>query len=160
MTKSIGWRPRRTTLIGALGVVALDQLTKLVAVARLEPSTPRPVIGDFVTLTLARNPGAAFSFATGATVLFTALAFAAVGVGVVMIGRPLPNYQCYALALGLGGVSGNLIDRVLRTPGGFSGHVIDFISVGNWPIFNIADSALCIAAVVVVIGGYRADKRA
>ena len=158
MTRKSRWLLRLSVAALAAPVVLLDQITKVMAVAILQPGVPRPVVGDLVSLTLARNPGAAFSFATGATVIFTFLAAAALAVAVVISNRVAVRHQRIALALAMGGVAGNLLDRVLRTPGNLGGHVVDFISVGRWPIFNIADSALCVAAAMIVIGGFRSGR--
>ena len=145
--------PRRTSwtvLVWAV-VYALDQVTKALAVARLEPGVPRPFVGDLLQLHLIRNPGAAFSFATGSTWIFTVLA-AVVVVVVVRLSRKLRS-TAWALAFGflLAGATGNLTDRLVREPGFARGHVVDFLQLPHWPIFNVADSSICVAAVLIAV---------
>ncbi|WP_198163440.1 signal peptidase II [Rhodococcus sp. WMMA185] len=132
-------------------VLALDLLTKILAVANIEPGQPIWLIGDVVSLRLVRNPGAAFSMATGMTWLLTLVAVGVV-IGVIRIGRTLRS-PWWALGLGLvlGGALGNLIDRFFRAPGVLQGHVVDFVSVGWWPVFNVADSGIVCGAVLLVV---------
>ncbi|PTR32217.1 signal peptidase II [Rhodococcus sp. OK519] len=134
----------------AVVVLALDLLTKVLAVALIDPKDPVRIIGDTVTLTLIRNPGAAFSMATGMTWLLTLVAVGVV-IGVIRIGRTLRS-PWWALGLGLvlGGALGNLIDRIFRSPGPLQGHVVDFVSVGWWPVFNVADSSIVCGAILLV----------
>jgi signal peptidase II len=132
-------------------VVGLDLLTKAIVVATMTPDRPIRVVGDFVTLRLIRNSGAAFSMATGMTWLLALIAIA-VAVGVIRFGRTLRSlWWGLGLGLVLGGTLGNLIDRFFRAPGPLRGHVVDFIAVGHWwPVFNLADSAICCGAAVLV----------
>jgi signal peptidase II len=143
---------RRLLLFVIAGVVlATDLLTKILAVANIEPGRPVWLIGDLVSLRLVRNPGAAFSMATGMTWLLTLVAVGVV-VGVVRIGRTLRS-PWWALGLGLvlGGALGNLVDRFFRAPGVMQGHVVDFVSVGWWPVFNVADSGIVCGAILLVV---------
>lgn len=146
-------RPRRmwTLIVVAVVILVFDLVTKIVAVASLEPGTPIWLIGDVVSLRLVRNPGAAFSMATSMTWLLTLVAVAVV-VGVIKIGRTLRS-SWWALGLGLvlGGALGNLVDRFFRSPGVMRGHVVDFVSVGWWPVFNVADSAIVCGAILLVV---------
>jgi signal peptidase II len=121
-----------------------------VVVRQIQPGERIPVIGDFVTLVLVRNPGAAFSMATGMTWLLTLIA-AAVVIGVLRIGRTLRS-PLWAIGLGgvLGGAFGNLVDRLFRAPGPMQGHVVDFVSVGSFPVFNVADSSIVCGAILLV----------
>jgi signal peptidase II len=98
-----------------------------------------------------RNPGAAFSFATSAT-LFLSL-FALAVILLITYFAPRIVHRGWALVLGLllGGVLGNLSDRIFRAPGFLRGHVIDWIALPHWPIFNVADSAIVVAAGISVI---------
>ncbi|WP_369053513.1 signal peptidase II [Kineococcus terrestris] len=150
-------RPRRTGALFAIAllVYAADQLTKVLAVAELEPGVPQPFVGELLQLHLIRNPGAAFSLATGMTWVFTLVA-AAVVVVVVRMARKLRSGP-WALALGLllAGATGNLTDRLLRQPGFGRGHVVDFLELPNWPIFNVADSAIVAAAALIALLGLR-----
>jgi signal peptidase II len=143
---------RLPALLGVAAVLlGLDLLTKILVVAHIEPGHPVHIIGDTVTLTLVRNPGAAFSMATGMTWLLTCVALA-VAIGVIRIGRTLRSIW-WAIGLGgvLGGAMGNLIDRFFRAPGPLQGHVVDFVSVGWWPVFNVADSSIVCGAILLVV---------
>ncbi|ANS29288.1 signal peptidase II [Rhodococcus opacus] len=143
---------RRLLLFVIAGaVLAADLLTKILAVANIEPGRPVWLIGDIVSLRLVRNPGAAFSMATGMTWLLTLVAVGVV-IGVVRIGRTLRS-PWWALGLGLvlGGALGNLVDRFFRAPGVMQGHVVDFVSVGWWPVFNVADSGIVCGAILLVV---------
>jgi signal peptidase II len=144
-------RLRRFLLAVALVGLAADQVTKALAVALLTPGEPVPVVGELLQLVLLRNPGAAFSFATGATWIFTIIA-AVVVVAVLRVSRKLGS-RAWALALGLllAGATGNLVDRLVRAPGFARGHVVDFLALPNWPVFNVADSMICCAAVLIVV---------
>lgn len=145
-------KPLKTRLLIAIAAVILlfDLVTKILVVHFVKPGSPIEIIGDVVTLRLVRNPGAAFSMATGMTWLLTVVAVAVV-VGVIKIGRTLRS-PWWALGLGLvlGGALGNLIDRFFRAPGPFQGHVVDFVSVGWWPVFNVADSSIVCGAILLV----------
>lgn len=146
-------KPLRTKrlLTIAAAVLALDLVTKIAAVQWIRPGDPVEMIGDVVTLRIVRNPGAAFSMATGMTWLLTLVAVAVV-IGVIRIGRTLRS-PLWALGLGLvlGGALGNLIDRFFRSPGPLQGHVVDFVSVGWWPVFNVADSSIVCGAILLVV---------
>jgi signal peptidase II len=132
-------------------VVVLDQVTKYLAVTHLEGQPPVEIIGTWLRLDFLRNPGAAFSMGTGYTVVFTVIA-AAVVVFIVRKSRDLGSLA-WAIALGglLGGALGNLIDRVLRPPAFLQGHVVDFISVQHFAVFNLADAAIVCSATLMVI---------
>ena len=141
--------PRTRLLLGiAAAVLALDLATKLVVVATLSDREPVRLLGGALYLTEARNTGAAFSFAEGATVLFTLIAAVVVVVIVRVARRLFSGGWGVALGLVLGGAVGNLVDRVFRDPGFLRGGVVDFIQVGWWPIFNIADSAIVCGGVL------------
>jgi signal peptidase II len=143
-------------------VIALDQITKYFAIALLEPYTPHAVIPGFLNWTLAYNAGAAFSFLNDAggwqRWLFTALAIAVSGVLVVWLRRTARGdwRTALPLALVIGGALGNLIDRVRF------GHVTDFIEVyhqqWSWPAFNVADSAISVGAVLLIVVGLGVRK--
>jgi signal peptidase II len=140
--------------IAVLGY-ALDVGTKLLAVAKLTDRPPVPVVGDLLTLTLVRNPGAAFSTGTSYTLVLTFVAVAA-AVTVLWISRRLASTG-WAIGLGflLAGILGNLTDRVFRAPGFLHGHVVDFLRLPNWPIFNVADICINIAAAVIILQAIR-----
>jgi signal peptidase II len=151
-------RRARTRLLLALAaaVLAADVVSKVVVVAMLSPGQDVRVLGGLLYLTELRNPGAAFSFAEGATILFSLIAVA-VAVVIVRASRRLYS-AAWATALGLvlGGALGNLADRVFRAPGFLRGAVVDFLSVfapdGQvWPVFNLADSAIVCGGVLGVL---------
>lgn len=145
-------RRRLRLLLAVAGVVlALDVVTKVLAVKYLTPGQPVSIIGDTVTWTLVRNSGAAFSMATGYTWVLTLVALGVV-VGIVWMGRRLVS-PWWAIGLGmiLGGALGNLMDRFFRSPGPMRGHVVDFFSVGWWPVFNVADPAVVGGAILLVV---------
>lgn len=141
---------RRLYLVAAL-IWGLDLSTKIWAVNNLSARNPVEIFGSVFQLTLIRNPGAAFSFATGATVVFTAIAVAAVIVIVYYSSKITSLGWASTLGLLLGGVLGNLTDRLFRSPGFFKGEVIDWLEITNWPVFNLADSAIVIAAFLAIV---------
>lgn len=144
-------RRLRLLLSVAAVVLILDVVTKVLAVKLLTPGQPVSIIGDTVTWTLERNPGAAFSMATGSTVVLTLIASGVV-VGIFWMGRRLVS-PWWAIGLGmiLGGAMGNLVDRFFRSPGPLRGHVVDFLSIGWWPVFNVADPSVVGGAILLVV---------
>lgn len=146
---------RRRLVVGslllALSVVVVDQATKAWALATLTEGERTPVLGDLLGLSLVRNPGAALSLATGATWVFT-VAAVVVSVAIVRISGRLGS-RGWAVGLGLllGGAVGNLVDRLAREPGVGRGHVVDFLAYGSWFVGNVADIAIVLAAVLVVV---------
>lgn len=149
-----GARPRRRTLLlaaVAAGVLALDITTKSLVVAELEGRRSLSLLGGRLLIRVSRNPGAAFSFAEGATLLFTAVAIAVV-VTIVRVSRRLQSTG-WAISLGLllGGATGNLLDRLLRAPGVGRGAVVDFIDFIVYPSFNVADSSIVTGGILAVL---------
>jgi len=125
----------------ALVALGLDQGSKYLVVENLPPREAVPVLGEVLQFFLVRNPGAAFSLASGYTWIFS-IAAAAVTVVIVVFARRIRSLS-WAVLFGmlLGGTLGNLIDRLFREPGFGVGHVIDFVQVIYFPaIFNVADS--------------------
>lgn len=144
--------PRRGLLISIIIVVAIvDQLSKIIAVETLEGRPRISILGDFFQLNLVRNPGAAFSFGTESTWIFTTLQILYI-VAAFALSKWLRS-PVSALAAGLisGGALGNLIDRLFRDPSFYLGHVVDFLSVRGFAVFNLADSAITIGVIVLVI---------
>jgi signal peptidase II len=147
----------------AMLVLAADQLTKHFALENLPYQENVPVLGEFLSFYLVKNPGAAFSFGSGATWIFT-IALAAVVCVIVWLAATRVRSRAWAVMLGLllGGVLGNLTDRLLREPGFAIGHVIDFINtpwMWLWfptAIYNVADifivTMMIGVAVLVLIG--------
>ncbi len=124
-----------------------DFATKAWALQSLS-TEPRRVIGTFLQFTLVRNSGAAFSFATGLTILFSLLALSVVVAVIYFAPRITSAGWHLTIGLLLGGVLGNLTDRIFREPSFLSGHVIDWIQIPHWPVFNLADTAICVAAAL------------
>lgn len=139
----------------ALVVYALDVGSKILAVAELTGREDIPLVGDLLVLHLTRNPGAAFSTGTQFTEVLSCIAIIAVFV-VLWLSRRLGN-ATWAAALGflLAGVAGNLTDRLLREPGPLRGHVIDFLMLPNWPVFNFADMAINAGAILILVQAFR-----
>ena len=152
-----------TIAILAVLVLAADQFTKYLAIENLPPEEPVHVIGDFLIFYLVRNPGAAFSLGEGVTWLFT-IALAIVAVIIVWLAATRVRSRLWAVALGLllGGVLGNLTDRLFRPPGFAVGHVIDFIHT-PWmmpAIYNVADMfivTMMIGVALLVLVGLHLD---
>jgi signal peptidase II len=133
-------------------VYAADVISKVIVVATLRENVPVRVIGSLLQLDYLRNPGAAFSLgADGYTVVFTLIA-AAVIVAILRMARTLVS-RPWAVALGLllGGALGNLTDRIARSPGPLRGWVVDWIQLPHWPVFNLADSAICCGGALMVL---------
>lgn len=134
-----------------LGVLLADQVSKIIALDRLNPGEYYPLLGDLFGLRLVFNPGAAFSLASGLTWVFT---IAAVVVTVVII-AVAPRLSSFAWATGLGlllgGNVGNLIDRLFRDPSFAQGHVVDFLSYGGLFIGNVADIAIVAGAPLIAL---------
>lgn len=146
-------RHRRSLILlasAAVIVFTVDQLVKWWVVSTLPEGEPVPVLGEFLQFLFVRNPGAAFSLASGATWIFTVLAIVTGGV-IVWFSRRIASYF-WAVFLGLllGGTLGNLADRLFREPGFPQGHVVDFIYT-PWmmpAIYNIADIAIVSSMVI------------
>lgn len=148
-----------TIAILALAVLAADQFTKHLALTDLTEGEPVNILGEALVFQLAFNPGGAFSLGSGSTWLFTiALAVVAIGIVVVMFTRVQSRLWAVVLGALLGGVLGNLTDRLFRDPGFAIGHVVDFIYT-PWmmpAIYNVADifivSSMISVALLVLIG--------
>ena len=138
----------------ALAAYAADLASKEWALRTLADGDV-PVLGDWLTLHLTFNPGAAFSTGTEFTIVFTFLAIVAVAV-VLWLSRRLGS-RLWACALGilLGGVAGNLTDRLFRDPEPLRGHVVDFLMLPNWPVFNVADMCINVAAGLIILQTFR-----
>ncbi len=152
-TEAGGSQPRRRVRLlvaVAATILATDIVTKVLAVRLLNPGQPVSIVGDTVTWTLVRNSGAAFSMATGYTWILTLIATGVV-IGIIWMGRRLVSVW-WGIGLGmiLGGALGNLVDRFFRWPGPLRGHVVDFLSIGWWPVFNVADACVVGGAVLLV----------
>ncbi len=133
-----------------MAIVVVDQLTKMWAVSALADG-PKNIIGDKVRFELARNSGSAFSGFKGYTPVVAILAIAITVWIARAVRRATDPWVIAGLVLVLGGALGNLTDRILRSPGFLRGHVVDFVSVGWWPVFNVADSCVTVGAVILIV---------
>jgi len=106
-------------------------------------------------LDLVRNPGAAFSTGTSYTLLLSVIAVIAAAVVIRFGGRLGDRTWAVALGLLLAGVCGNLTDRVFREPGIMRGHVVDFLELPHWPVFNVADMLIDAAVVLIIVQTWR-----
>jgi signal peptidase II len=142
-------------LIGTV-VCAADAAAKVLAVADLTSRRPVVLLDGLLTLRLYRNPGAAFSVGPSYTAVYALIAVGVL-VGIIRVCGRLRSWP-WAIALGLllGGAAGNLLDRLLRSPGPLHGFVVDWIKLAYFrPVFNVADSAITAGAAVLVLAGAR-----
>ncbi len=153
----------------AIVVVVIDQVTKVIATTTLSETEARPLVGDFLTLQLVYNPGAAFFlFASGADLGVHPRRDRRGPIVVIRLSHRIDSLWWAVLGLLLGGATGNLIDRLFRQPGFGRGHVVDFLNYGGWFIGNLADVAIVSAAVGIAVlamvglevDGTRAGRRA
>jgi signal peptidase II len=154
--------PRRRLAITLYAVAAavyvLDRITKIAAERYLHGHAPVEIIPGVFQLRFTTNPGGAFGVFGGLTWLFVATSLVVVAV-VLATSRNLPGRTAaVALGLVLGGALGNLTDRLIRGPG-FSGEVVDFLDFRVWPVFNVADSAIVLGALVLLVAGLRREGR-
>jgi signal peptidase II len=146
-----------------LPLYALDQLTKWLILHFIDPGSPQPIIHDFFDLVHVTNTGAAFGSFKNNNPFFVVLSSVALIVVLTLLLKPHRRdfWRDLPLALLLGGIFGNLTDRLLH------GHVIDFLLFDlhvplahPWPAFNVADSCICVAFVCFVIHSFRQSKAA
>lgn len=127
-----------------ISILVIDQLTKLLVTKTLALNESVPVIKGVFHLSLVYNKGAAFGILKNQTPLFIATAVVAVALIYLSLkSNKKDRYYCVCLGLILAGALGNLIDRL------FFGYVIDFLDFRVWPVFNIADSAITIGAIML-----------
>ncbi len=149
-------RPAVWLIAGA--VVVADFVTKQWALENLQDGAPKPLIGEWLSLQLVFNDGAAFSLGSGYTWVLTIVA-AAVTAGIIYFARRVRTRLGLMLfGIGLGGAVGNLIDRVFRAPSFGQGHVVDMINYNDFFVGNVADIAIVGAATAFVVFGL-AGKR-
>ena len=149
--------PRWTSPAIVAAVVVLDQVTKSWIVAT-HSSVPLEIVGHDIEFRVARNSGGAFSTFTNATIV---LAILAIGLSIWLVRtlrRSTDRATIVTLSLVLGGALGNLSDRVFRSPGVLRGHVVDFVKVGSFPSFNVADSAITVGALLLVLMSFRSSS--
>jgi signal peptidase II len=156
----VSGRSRRGALLvfgTAAAVVALDQITKALAVDRLQDA-PVELIPGLLTLRYTTNTGGAFSLFTDAPWFFAAASAVVITAIAVAAFLARPAWQAVALGAVLGGAIGNLADRIARGSG-VSGRVVDFIDPHVWPVFNLADASIVLGALGLAIGSIVHDRR-
>lgn len=157
-------RGRAPWLLIAVAVVLLDQITKSAVQRAIGWHESRSLIDGFLSLTHGRNPGIAFGVLSEGGLPFQAVALTILGlVAVAALSAyalrvpPDQKLRLTALSLVVGGALGNLIDRVRY------GSVVDFIHVywrsHQWPDFNVADSAISVAVVLLLVDGFLSPRR-
>lgn len=147
------WGQRLAIPAVAAAVIALDQITKTLALDHLNPDHPSHVVGP-VYLELTYNSGAAFSMGAGVTPIVEAAVVVLI-VGLLLYVRRASGRAPLPVAIGLGmllgGALSNLVDRVLRDLP-VHGSVVDFVrAVSWWPVFNVADSAIVIGVILLAL---------
>ncbi|MDK8495836.1 signal peptidase II [Corynebacterium marquesiae] len=156
-------RRSKTGLIAAvvIAVALVDQAVKQIMLSILTEGQPLAVIGDWFRFTLLFNPGAAFSMGgEGSTWLFTTIQLVFVLGVAIAAPRITHSGQAVGLALIAGGALGNFADRIFRAPGFWFGHVVDYISVGSFAVFNIADAAITCGVVIFIIAMVLEERKA
>jgi len=148
-----------TLYSAAVGAYLLDRLTKYLAERYLAGKPPVQVVPDVAQLRYTTNSGGAFGLFGGQPWLFFAATLVVCAAIVVASARLSSGASALGLGLILGGALGNLTDRIIRGPG-VSGHVIDFIDFHVWPVFNLADSAIVVGALVILLTGLRRQPAA
>lgn len=145
----------------AIAVYSFDQITKYFVVENLPPGEPVQVLGTILQFVFVKNPGAAFSLASGSTWIFS-IAASVVTVFIIFFARRIRSLG-WAILFGmlLGGTAGNLTDRLFREPSFGLGHVIDFLQVAGFPaVFNIADCFIVASMglfIILTIRGVNLD---
>lgn len=143
----------------ALVLIFVDQFTKNLAIASLELGVSYEVIGEILTWRLAYNDSAAFSLGFGYTWILTVIS-AVAALATMWFARRITSVSWQIMTgIFLGGVVGNLIDRLIREPSFGNGHVVDFIRIPfNFPVFNLADVFIVSMAILTVIRVYRGEN--
>jgi len=150
---AIGGRRRHLGVLFSVAgfVIVADVVSKIIVVAKLSGRPPVRLLDGLLTLDYTRNAGAAFSIGTGATYLFGIVAIAVIAVILRTSRRLFSRPWAVVLGLLLGGATGNLIDRLVRSPGILRGHVVDWIQLPHFAVFNLADSAISIGGALAVL---------
>lgn len=148
--------PRAVLAATAAGVLAADQAAKCLAAHLLASGRPALAVGGFFDLQLSHNPGGAFGILAGRPLLFVVSTLLIVGA--ILVWGIRSGRMPVALGLVAGGGAGNLLDRILRAPGGLQGRVVDFIHFHFWPTFNLADSAIVIGVGLLILGELRPQR--
>jgi signal peptidase II len=159
LTRDHAPHPRASRLGLLLSIAAVAWLadlgSKVLAQRELAGHAPVEVLGSLLRLNLTHNSGAAFSTGRSLTPLISVFAIGALVVVVVLARRVRTAGWAWALGLLLAGIAGKLTDRLFRDPGPLRGHVVDFLQLPHWPIFNVADVCINVAAALIVIQSVR-----
>ena len=143
-----------------LAVLALDQVTKWWAQRRLADGLSVHVVGSLLRLTLTYNSGMAFSRGTGLGPVIGVVALVVIVVLLASLRRESSRLAQVALAAVVGGAVGNILDRIFRRGDGFmGGSVVDFMQLPHWPVFNVADMAVTLGGITLVLGAWRGGRR-
>lgn len=147
---------RRTPALFAAGValvgLGVDQASKRAVLETLSPGQPVEIVGSLVRFNLIFNPGAAFSLGTSMTLALSIFAIVALLACVfIALSKVRTFSQALAVGLMMAGISGNLHDRIFRAPGPLLGHVVDFIQLPHFAIFNVADMCITSAAFLIIL---------
>ncbi|GAA3683572.1 signal peptidase II [Arthrobacter ginkgonis] len=150
-------RRRLAALALAIAVVGygLDQLTKWIVETRMYEGQSIDVLPPLLRWHFIRNPGAAFSIGTDVTWIFTLVMAAVVAYILVLLRKVTSLVWAVALGALLAGAAGNLTDRLFREPSFGMGHVVDFIALPNFAIFNIADSLIVCSMIGICLLMFR-----
>ena len=140
----------------AVGVVVVDQITKHWALNRLSEGRIIDVVGS-LRFNLSFNSGMAFSQGKGLGPFIAVIGVVVVAFLLVGLRRNTP-VGAALVGLVAGGAAGNIVDRAFRGEAWFHGAVVDFIDLQWWPIFNIADAAICVGGVLLVLSSLRQEK--
>ncbi len=130
----------------AVVIIILDQLTKFIIKSALTLGDSIPIINSIFHLTYVRNTGAGFGILTGQNLFLILISILALGI-IIYFWKEIPNrwFNQFLIGLITGGLIGNLIDRI------FLGHVVDMFDFRIWPVFNIADSAITLGVIGLVL---------
>ncbi len=132
-------------------IVLIDQITKYLVKIMIPLGTSYPIVPNILYFTHTTNTGASFSLFTSYS-FFLGMIAGAVAAGIIVWYKQIPKNYLFPAALILAGTLGNLIDRIVQ------GHVTDFVDFRVWPVFNIADSAITIAAILLIIIVWKEEK--
>ena len=142
-------RKRLTVFFASLAItVVVDQLIKLAVVSSMEPGESRNLIGSLVKITYVRNPGAAFGLLSGNSqfIIWAGLiAIMCVLLWAYSLGNKGSVWSFLGLGIMVGGALGNMIDRIFR------GRVVDYIDLSFWPVFNLADCAIVVGVIIIIV---------
>ncbi|MFI0820425.1 signal peptidase II [Streptomyces sp. NPDC021098] len=149
--------PRRLGIIAAVALVLLtsDFITKQVALTHFSGNYPTQALGGLLKFTLVFNSGGAFSFGQGETWVFTTVKMAVLITALVLSPRVRAPVWAVSFGLFIAGAAGNLIDRLFRGPSPLQGHVVDWIQLPHWPVFNLADCSVVCGSALVIWASFR-----